>query len=76
MVEADFLRFYGKDLGEEVFVRGTGCRRLLAWLVGLPGDAAVWREELAADLEGSDGQHSKPTNDPDAIRSFFARMGG
>lgn len=44
LVEADFQRFYRIDLRHEA--RTAGCRRLFALLVGLPEDAAVWREEM------------------------------
>jgi hypothetical protein len=43
-VEADFQRFYGLDLRDEV--KRSGCRRLWALIESLPPDAATWRVDL------------------------------
>lgn len=45
MVEADFVRFYDRDL--TLVVRDDGLRRLMVLIEGLPRDACVWREEMS-----------------------------
>jgi hypothetical protein len=42
-LEADFARYYQKDLGEELYVRNTPARRILSLVQWLPPDAALWR---------------------------------
>lgn len=49
-LEADFLRFYGADLGRLLWVERVGCRRLWALMAGLPSDSR-FQLELAAESD-------------------------
>lgn len=49
MVEADFVRYYNRDLAE--VVKREGLRRLSVLVFGLPMKAMIWHEEMQWTVE-------------------------